>query len=197
MPSIQAIASIAQAAEVHIEWLSTGAGPMRSNNKDYPHSGGATVHLTKPGLQSRGVANDSAAQENAEQYSLIPFHEWHAASRTWAVQSETQAFKTEWLIKELRAQPEDLYMFHVAGEDMESTLRTGDTLLINKNDVCGDGIYLLCLDGAVLVKRLQHLAEGALLISSDNPNYQPFKIQHEDKTSVQILGRAVWLGHRL
>jgi len=50
---------------------------------------------------------------------------------------------------------------------------------------------------ALLVKRLQFLPEGALMVTSDNPAYQPFRVSlKEQGDEFSIIGRVVWAGRR-
>ena len=61
-----------------------------------------------------------------------------------------------------------------------------------------DGIYVLRMDGALLVKRLQRLPGGIIKVGSDNPLYDPFEIDlSKIGDTVSVIGRVVWTGRRL
>jgi phage repressor protein C with HTH and peptisase S24 domain len=109
------------------------------------------------------------------------------------------AFKREWIARELRSSPESLVLIHVQGESMVPTLNPGDVILVERNHgaPAGDGVYVIRMGDALLVKRLQFLPEGALAVTSDNPSYQPFRVSlKEPEEDFSIIGRVVWAGRR-
>lgn len=81
---------------------------------------------------------------------------------------------------------------------MEPTLRPGDMMLIVKQGAqpVTDGIYVVRLEGTLLVKRLQRLPGNALNVSSDNPAYKPFIIDRKSDGDFAIVGRVIWAGRR-
>ena len=83
---------------------------------------------------------------------------------------------------------------------MEPTLRPGDIILIDKSNSAAsrDGIYVIRIDNALLVKRVQRLPGNIIKISSDNPTYEPFEVNAADKhEDIAIIGRVVWTGRRV
>ena len=87
---------------------------------------------------------------------------------------------------------------------MEPTLRAGDVILVDgrANQPDREGVYILRMNGMLLVKRIQAMPGGVLKIMSDNPAYQPFMIdtssvEQPGDGSLAILGRVVWSGRRL
>ena len=59
-----------------------------------------------------------------------------------------------------------------------------------------DGIYVLRLDGVLMVKRVAlGLRRTSFSIRSDNPNYPGW--EDVDPALVEIIGRVVWAGRRL
>jgi len=112
---------------------------------------------------------------------------------------DTLTFKRSWLVEELRVKPEDLALVHVDGESMEPTLRPGDLILVHRKDqLVRDGIYLVRIDDALLVKRLQRLPGGKLQVISDNPAYKPFEVDLADEgKGIAVIGRIIWSGRRM
>jgi len=113
---------------------------------------------------------------------------------------DSLAFKRDFLRNELNATPGDLYLIHVEGDSMEPTLRAGDLILVDRRRTSADreGIYVMSMDDALLVKRLQRQPGGRLVATSDNAAYQPFDVDlkavHDGLT---IVGRVVWTGRRV
>lgn len=87
-------------------------------------------------------------------------------------------------------------MIRVAGDSMEPTLRDGDEILVDGDvrEVRGrGGVYVIRLDGLVMVKRLR-LALGGVEVVSDNDAYP---VRHCRREAVEVLGRVAWLGRAL
>jgi len=139
-------------------------------------------------------------------YAAIPLYDVHAAAGSGAVVDSEHVvdflhFKQDWIRHELHAKPADLYLIYVDGESMEPTLRPGDVILVDRRDhlQARDGIYVLRMDGTLLVKRLQRLPGGIINVSSDNASYRPFDLKASDLegTDFAIVGRVVWTGRRM
>lgn len=190
MPSADRLVQIAAANEVNIQWLATGEGTRQS-----------------------GEASPAAVREPpSDAYAYLPLYNVRAAAGHGAVVEgeeviDSLAFKKEWIHNELHANPADLYLLYVHGDSMEPALRAGDVILVNRScsTVQHDGVFVLVMDGTLLVKRLQSLPGGRIRVSSDNPAYQPFEIektwlqpgQQESTDGAGIIGRVVWAGRRM
>jgi phage repressor protein C with HTH and peptisase S24 domain len=117
---------------------------------------------------------------------------------------EMRAFSGAWIRRELRASPADLALMHVEGDSMDdgkNGLKPGDVMMVNKADTSAtkDGVYVLVLDGALLVKRLQRLPGDRLRVMSDNNHYPAFEVDLKDaRAAIKIIGRVVyaWGGRR-
>lgn len=159
-------------------------------------------------MMQREVAEVGRAQEAAlgEDYALVPLYDVRAAAGHGAIVEHEQvvdwlAFKREWLRRELHARAADLYLIEVDGESMEPTLRPGDVILVDHRSaqaVPRDGIYVMRMDGSLLVKRLQRLPGRKVKVASDNNAYEPFELDIDAPgEDVSIIGRVVWTGRRM
>ncbi|AAU90925.1 prophage MuMc02, peptidase, family S24 [Methylococcus capsulatus str. Bath] len=168
----------------------------------------AHAYPTKPG----GLNGDKHLQRQPAVYSpddyvALPLYDVRAAAGGGVVPDTENVvdflhFKKAWLRTELRSSPDDLYLIYVDGESMEPTLCKGDVILVNHRDKFqgrDGGIYVLRLDGALLVKRLQRKMGGIIKVTSDNPVYEPFEVgaQDLDRADFSIIGRVVWAGRRM
>ena len=62
----------------------------------------------------------------------------------------------------------------------------------------GDGIYLINLDDGLMVKRVEWLLGGSVVIRGDNTAVSSEQIlPATDLEKLHILGRVVWLGSKL
>jgi phage repressor protein C with HTH and peptisase S24 domain len=109
------------------------------------------------------------------------------------------AFDRTWLRRVARGAPEQLSIIRVAGNSMAPILTDGDDILVDRGDGAArlrDGIYVLRMDEALVVKRLAlHPAARTLSIRSDNPAFPSWP--DCDPAAVEIVGRVVWAGRRI
>ncbi len=108
------------------------------------------------------------------------------------------AFDARWL-RALGGRPDMLSIIRVAGESMAPTLNDGDDIMVDRSDGAGrlrDGIYVLRMDDALMVKRLALTPRrGRISIRSDNALYPGF--EDIDPADVVIVGRVIWAGRRV
>jgi phage repressor protein C with HTH and peptisase S24 domain len=103
-------------------------------------------------------------------------------------------FSARWL-REQGLQPARLSAIAVAGDSMEPTLRDGDEILVERGSgPWRDGVHVVRVDDALLVKRLDTGRAGRVVLISDNPAYRPLELTPAE---VEIVGRVVWKGGRL
>jgi repressor LexA len=100
------------------------------------------------------------------------------------------------LFRALRVRPAAASMIRVEGESMAPTLEDGDEILVDRdqNRLGAKGaIYVVRVDGTLMVKRLRSAVGGVELVS-DNPDYPPVLRRAGE---VEIVGRVVWLSRAL
>ena len=82
---------------------------------------------------------------------------------------------------------------------MAPTLNAGDDILVDHADCergLRDGIYVLRVDDALLVKRLAiHPFGGRVTVQSDNANYPDWPDRAIDE--LDCIGRVIWAGRRI
>lgn len=109
------------------------------------------------------------------------------------------AFPKRWLRKLAGGDPAQLSIITVDGDSMEPTLSDGDEILVSREDGADrlrDGIYVLRVDDALIVKRIaMNPASRRFTIKSDNEGYPDWP--DCDPGDVEIIGRVVWAGRRV
>jgi SOS-response transcriptional repressor LexA len=155
--------------------------------------GGPVAPQTRPGpLRARG-----------RDMALVPLLRIGASAGPGAVVSDEApeaqiGFETRWLRK-LGSNPANLSIIQVSGDSMSPTLADGDDILVDRADTAGrlrDGIYVLRIDDALMVKRLaMNPVARTLTIKSDNPSYPEWT--NCDPARINIIGRVVWVGRKL
>ena len=78
----------------------------------------------------------------------------------------------------------------VVGDAMENTLPEGQVVLVNLEQKSADGVYLVRFGGAGAAhfRRVQHMADGSLRLSCDNPAYAADIVPAADRDRLQIIG---------
>ena len=110
------------------------------------------------------------------------------------------AFKASWVSKELGTDAKNLLLIHSIGDSMEPTFRSGDLLLVDRNKALmkGDGIYLINFDDGLIVKRLEWMMDGTVVIRGDNTSVsREQKLTAIEMEKLHLLGRVVWVGGKV
>ena len=108
-------------------------------------------------------------------------------------------FDERWLRALTQTPSSNLSIVRVEGDSMSPTLNAGDDILIDLGD-CGDrlrdGIYVLRVDDALVVKRLalSPLARR-VTVQSDNPAYPDWPDRALDE--INCIGRVIWSGRKV
>lgn len=94
-------------------------------------------------------------------------------------------------------------VIEASGDSMSPTIRNRDLLLVEvregatAEEIMRGGIYVLTLDGGLVVKRLQ-LDRDTLLVLSDNAAYPPIRVGADEVADrVHIHGIVFWTGGAL
>jgi repressor LexA len=97
------------------------------------------------------------------------------------------------LLRELGVRAEAASMIRVKGDSMLPTLADGDEILVDRDRrrVEGrGGVFVIRLDGELMVKRLRVVVGGIELVS-DNPEWKTRLVAARD---LDVVGRVAWLG---
>lgn len=109
------------------------------------------------------------------------------------------AFDERWLKGMTSATPSDLVIIRVEGDSMAPTLSDGDDILIDQGDCLDrirDGIYVLRVDEALMVKRLAlNPVTRRVTVQSDNPAYPDWP--DLDMDAIHCIGRVIWAARRV
>lgn len=100
------------------------------------------------------------------------------------------------LLRQLGVSPAAASMIRVRGDSMSPTLEDGDEILVDRDSrrVEGrGGIFVLRLDGELMVKRLRP-AVGGVEVASDNPDYPPRVVAAR---AIEVIGRVAWLSRAI
>ena len=184
-PRASDLESIANCLELSLDWLIMGTGaPERSQ-------GGKSDQ-----------ANQTIAQFAANLVT-IPRYAIHASAGGGAVvlSEEVEDYFTvsrDWLGRYL-PKGAKAGIIEARGDSMEPTIADGDILLLDfsiSSSVVNDGgVFVISVDGVLLVKRLQVTIDGHILIRSDNDLYEQEKVTREFADErITVHAKVVWSG---
>ena len=148
-----------------------------------------------------GPAEGPAARREAP--VTVPQYDLGASAGPGALPGDEQArshlaFDAKWL-RRLAGDPRQLSMIRVEGDSMLPTLSDGAEILVDRSDGAGrlrDGIYVLRMEGALIVKRLAlNPAARRIAVRSDNPSYPSWN--DCNPADIDVIGRVIWVGRRV
>lgn len=180
MPDAFQIMRMCEVGKRPIDWLITG------HHEDHAAE---PVHSTK-------------AVEHGK-YVYVPQFDIHASAGNGAFNDvekvvSMRPFAVNYIRNTLQILHDDIALLTIAGSSSEPVLRSGDTIMVDRRDreVRAEGLHLLLVDDALLVKQVQRLPGRVLRVSSSNESYPPFeiKLEEESQANVDIVGRVRWGG---
>lgn len=123
----------------------------------------------------------------------------HGASTDGEKPVFSMAFRKYWIDNYLRADPHDLSVISVKGDSMKGVLEDRDVILLNHAERNPSaGLYVLRLDGDLIVKQVQRLPGGILRVTSANTAYEAFDVDiNHLPTDFEIIGKVVWFGRQI
>jgi phage repressor protein C with HTH and peptisase S24 domain len=95
--------------------------------------------------------------------------------------------------------PERLQAVYVAGDSMvDEHINDGDIAIFHPGLKDGNGIYVVSVDNALLVKRVDfNASKRTIILISANPAYGPRRYSGHDLQDIRIAGRVLACIHRV
>ncbi|WP_052012545.1 S24 family peptidase [Pectobacterium betavasculorum] len=160
--------------------------------------------LGESGTSHKAASDVLGNNVDIGEFVFIPRYDVRAAAGHGALnETETpkfsMAFRKYWIKNFLNTDPHHLFVITVDGSSLEGTLNDGDNILVNGADTDPkEGIYVLRVDGHLLVKLVQRVPGGLLKVSSTNTAYEPFTVDMNNQPEdFAIIGRVVWFGRTI
>lgn len=189
-PDVSFIRAFCEYLSIEESWLVSGRGN--------PNRDGVT---TTSRVVKTGFAED--AHWSGEDFVGVPRYAVEASAgpgrQALAEQAlEDVAFRRDWL-RSIGVSPTNAMTLIAVGDSMEPTIRHGDLLLVDAaiETVLDNAVYVLSLHGAVLLKRVQRLVDGTVLVKSDNSLYAEERIPAAEADQLHVVGRVRWHGRTL
>lgn len=114
------------------------------------------------------------------------------------VAAEHFLFSRSWL-RSLGVVPESAELLQAQGDSMYPTIHDGDLMLVDRGygEVVHGKIYALVVNGLVIVKRVNFLAGGGMMLISDNDRYPSETIRRNEVSDLSFQGRIAWYGRTI
>lgn len=177
-PSLEVLTALTLRG-INLHWLLSGNGPITSKSgelvlKDGSQLGDGYVFVPKYDISASAGPGMFAGEANVVDHL---------------------AFREEWVRRSLGVQPSDLALITAVGDSMEPAIRAGDLLLVHTgiDRFRDDAIYVVTVEDRLLVKRVQCLLNGAVVVRSDNPSYIEQMLGTGELDQVRVAGRVVWI----
>lgn len=154
------------------------------------------------GIGEHELGGPPAAAQGLDGVVLVPRLLIGASAGTGSLadggdQAGSLGFERRWL-RRLSPRPDALSIIQVEGDSMSPLLCDGDDILVDTGDgaqAVRDGVYVLRLDDALMVKRVALLPGGAFRVSSENPAFPSWPAVEAER--VRVVGRVIWAGRAI
>ncbi|RWE55165.1 MAG: helix-turn-helix domain-containing protein [Mesorhizobium sp.] len=181
MPGLDNLLVIAKAANVTLDWLATGEGPMRASKEPL------FVTVQEGGMPLGFVAVPKLEIRPSAGAGTLALHD--------DGEPDIVAFREDWL-RRIGISPKFARLMVAQGDSMRETINDGDLMIVDISirEFIDEAIYVLVYGGLVRLKRLQMLRNGLLLLKSDNPRYETEEVPLAEQPELIIGGRVRWAG---
>jgi phage repressor protein C with HTH and peptisase S24 domain len=149
-------------------------------------------------LDDRGIG-----ASGIHDYVLVPHHNVQASAGGGSIISDESvvdhlAFKRDWITQSLGCQPDKICVIQVRGDSMTPTINDADLLLLDLREISQrtEGVYVIQLDGSLLVKRISYKINGSVEVISDNARYGTQTLTESQGKDLAFIGRVVWHGRK-
>lgn len=159
----------------------------------------AMRYAARYGVSLSWIEFGGGSKSESPESLMVPVLDVNASAGAGAlvdadVQVDSLSFRSSWLRSKARGDLTSLRLIHADGDSMSPTIEHGDLMLVDPaSHIPAQGIFILRLDGALLVKRLTR-GPGHWTVSSDNPLYPPFSVPAD---GLDLVGEVIWFARSL
>jgi phage repressor protein C with HTH and peptisase S24 domain len=102
------------------------------------------------------------------------------------------AFNRRWFEDRIGIPPAQAVLLEVHGDSMEPDLEDGDLVIVDtsKTSFVADAIYVILVNGALVIKRVSQRMDGKIEIRSSNEKYGAEILAPEEAERLIVVGRA-------
>ncbi len=195
VPPGDVLARVCDLYDVNEAWLLSGRGRMTRTDVSLLMERALGVHEDALHLRAAPEA------ESPPGYFLVPVYRVSASSGHGAVPLagellDPMAFPRRLLRKLTGSAESKLCIVFNRGESNEPEIMDGDAMLVDRGieRVRDDAFYVFERGGMLLVKMIERLAAGGVVLKSKNPAYERETLSAADAETITVFGRVIWRG---
>lgn len=180
------VEKLADLLNVDVGWLLTGNGSENLQQDD-----GTPV-----------ITWESPDDLDPNKYVIIPHVEvkfsagnGHLAAYEPSQRDMGSAHLLSWVHKK-KVSPKNLMTVDIDGDSMEPNIKSGSVVMLDKSintldQIQSGKVYAIRYGNELKIKRLSRRFDGALIIDSDNPQYQREIVEADQLEHISIIGKYV------
>ncbi|RZG71883.1 LexA family transcriptional regulator [Acinetobacter wuhouensis] len=180
------VEKLADLLNVDVGWLLTGNGSENLQQDD-----GTSV-----------ITWESPDDLDPNKYVIIPHVEvkfsagnGHLAAYEPSQRDMGSAHLLSWVHKK-KVSPKNLMTVDIDGDSMEPNIKSGSVVMLDKSintldQIQSGKVYAIRYGNELKIKRLSRRFDGALIIDSDNPQYQREIVEADQLEHISIIGKYV------
>ena len=163
-------------------------------------------HRMQASRENHSAGEQDRESTNSATYCKIPLFNVTASSGHESFVNDEKIgadlmFRRDWLNRELKSNPNNLYILNTETDSMEPTIKHDALLIVDKSidRIITEGIYILRRGDTILIKRVRKLSEDTIELISDNPVYGKDTINLNEQPEITILGKVIyiWSGRKI
>lgn len=191
VPTNEQLAKIADAAGFGVEWMLSGSGSIERIE-------GMAMPKARAFKHAAPLVQPAAQAPKDKDICRLPVMTVEASAGAGAAVMVEEVAEymslSRSIVRSLGLTAGEAFVVYARGESMEPLIKGGELLICSyaeRHIKAGDGIYLLRLEGDILVKHLQRLPGGKMRVFSENARYAPFEVALNDGVDFRILGKVL------
>jgi len=172
-PKIIGLSAIATAASVTIDWLVTGT-PPKARLGSHADTSQNTIMIAW--LDNQLANSELAISQRLKINDHFPFSKTFLENRLG------------------QSNFDNLCVLEITGDSMLPTMGDGDLVLIDRDqNQMQDGLMAFIFKETICIKRIVNILAGVEVISDNKSLYPAHRIQGEDMTNLEPIGRIIWV----
>ncbi len=104
-------------------------------------------------------------------------------------------FEAHWFQATVSRYPNRCIAFQALDSEI-LCIERGAWIIIDTGIQHGDGLYLISIHDAPLIRRLQFMPTGEINVRTNGEAYKNYMLNIEEQKLLEVLGRVVWWEHR-